>query len=492
VLRAQIAATPGNTVEQAVATALMVVGSMVWGLILGTIVGDLSSLNPEMMSFRNTMSELNRMMVREELPRAMRVRLREYFQQTVHIRTSNKRLELLELMSPALRVEVAWEVNKRWLSRVWFLEGASLSFLVQLALVLKPVVFAPGEIAPRGPLYIVNRGLALYGGAVYVRGSYFGEDVILTSQHLLRTYCALAMNYLEVFVLARQNLEDVAAIFPAQQARIRRHAVRLACRRAFILEAESRLASRVLAEHRQQTTAILGDAPPQHGQRADVHASRGHLLRAFAKQDTKVGFVGAHVGDKAAEEACQLATACLDPVQGASAASACAAATIASFKERTSRSDASSSWSSFTNGGGSDHHQNRNRQMAAASGACSSTPFSRVLSSVLGDGGGASQNGGHASGFGAAGAPDAGLHAGLATLTSTVSELRTELRFMHETLGRGQATMRKELHGKADAAELLAVRQAVGRLGTDMRQLRDELREVKAWVVHDTIEKLRA
>ena len=216
-----IAATPGNTSEQVVATALMITGSMLWALILGTIVSSLSNLNPDATAFRSTMSELNRMMSRDNLPQPMRVRLRQYFHQTAHIRASNKRASLLELMSPTLRSAVAWEVNKQWLSRLWFLKGASLTFLVQvitrrrtncvfvchqsayhirsasmllslllfcsnatlelqLALVLRPIVFAPGEIAPIGPLYIVNRGLALYGGIVYVRATYWGHDVILT------------------------------------------------------------------------------------------------------------------------------------------------------------------------------------------------------------------------------------------------------------------------------------------------------------------------
>ena len=98
----------------------------------GTIVSNLSNLDPEGDEFTNTMSELNKMMTREGLPYEMRVRLRQYFHQTHHIRQGRKRNELLELMSPTLKAEVAWEVNKEWLGRVWFLHGASLAFLVQV------------------------------------------------------------------------------------------------------------------------------------------------------------------------------------------------------------------------------------------------------------------------------------------------------------------------------------------------------------------------
>ena len=75
-------------------------------MVLGTIVSNLSNLDPEGDAFTNTMSELNAMMVREGLPSSMRVRLREYFQATIHVRLTKKRGELLELMSPTLQSEV--------------------------------------------------------------------------------------------------------------------------------------------------------------------------------------------------------------------------------------------------------------------------------------------------------------------------------------------------------------------------------------------------
>ena len=52
-----ITATPGNIAEQVVATLLMILGSMGWGMVLGTIVSNLSNLDPEGDAFQNTMSE---------------------------------------------------------------------------------------------------------------------------------------------------------------------------------------------------------------------------------------------------------------------------------------------------------------------------------------------------------------------------------------------------------------------------------------------------
>merc|ERR1712072_1145271 len=55
-----IAATPRNVTEQAIATMLMTIGAIGWGLVLGTIVSNLSDLDPEGDAFSQTMSELNR------------------------------------------------------------------------------------------------------------------------------------------------------------------------------------------------------------------------------------------------------------------------------------------------------------------------------------------------------------------------------------------------------------------------------------------------
>ena len=59
----------GNVPEQVVATVLMLAGAIGWGLVLGTIVGNLSNLDPERDQFTSIMSELNKMMSREDLPR---------------------------------------------------------------------------------------------------------------------------------------------------------------------------------------------------------------------------------------------------------------------------------------------------------------------------------------------------------------------------------------------------------------------------------------
>ena len=164
----------------------------------------------------------------------LRQRLREYFHQTKHLRVTVANRHLLRQMSPQLQGEVSWRINERWLRRVWFFRGADQAFIIQMALHLAPMVFSPGELAPPDYLYIVHRGVALYGGKVLTSGKVWGEDMILSNSELQRRWCARAMSYLEVLMLSREQLTLITGQFPATARVIRRASILLALRRFLV------------------------------------------------------------------------------------------------------------------------------------------------------------------------------------------------------------------------------------------------------------------
>ena len=53
-----IAATPGNYIEQLAAAVLMLAGALVWGQLIGTFVGIVSTFNPEVNAFRAQIDEV--------------------------------------------------------------------------------------------------------------------------------------------------------------------------------------------------------------------------------------------------------------------------------------------------------------------------------------------------------------------------------------------------------------------------------------------------
>lgn len=156
--------------EQLMSTIIMLLGSVLWGQVIATFCGVVATFNPEAAEFRRTMDDLNRFMSLQGLDSDLRARLREYFHQTKHLRVASAHRRLISQMSPTLQSKLTLMCNERWLRRVEFLDGAEEGFIIQLALQLTAMVFAPAELAPPGYLYIVHRGVALYGGRVLTAG----------------------------------------------------------------------------------------------------------------------------------------------------------------------------------------------------------------------------------------------------------------------------------------------------------------------------------
>ena len=239
-----IAATAGNSYEQAVCTFLMLFGGMIWGSVIATFCGVVANLDPAGTEFRTTMDNLNRFMSQQGIPEDMRIQLREYFHQTRHLQIARANKVLIENMSPMLQGKVVWKINEKWLRHVWFLKEAEDSFMVQLSLHLTAAVFAPAELCPSGYMYIVHRGIALYGGTVLTSGKVWGEDMILQSIHLRSKYAARCMTYVEVYMISRDALIELAMKHPATLKYIRRSAFRLGFRREMIRRAQNQIRER--------------------------------------------------------------------------------------------------------------------------------------------------------------------------------------------------------------------------------------------------------
>jgi hypothetical protein len=225
--------TASSTEEKAVFALIVVMGALLWGQVIGTFVSVIANSSPDLQWFRTTMDHLNRFMVVYHLPDALRVRLREYFHQTRHVQRGQQRKKLLTLMSPQLQGEVAMVINKSQLDSVRFLKGAEREFHVLFAVSLQPFIFAPGELATAGYLYMIHKGVALYGGRVLTGGKIWGQDMIMRKQSLC-AFSARAMSYLEVYRISRAELLELARPFPQAWCKIRWEAFKMALARTML------------------------------------------------------------------------------------------------------------------------------------------------------------------------------------------------------------------------------------------------------------------
>lgn len=113
-----ISATPLNVSEQLICTVLMLFGAVVWGYVVGNFCAYLATMSPSKLEYRLSMSALNEYVHTNRLPHQMRLRLRDYFQRTKHLRTSHSAGDFLLKLSPLLQREVVLHVNRTWITKV--------------------------------------------------------------------------------------------------------------------------------------------------------------------------------------------------------------------------------------------------------------------------------------------------------------------------------------------------------------------------------------
>ena len=110
--------------------------------------------------------------------------------------------------------------NKHWLSRISFLKGAEELCLVRLAMLMTSRTFTPGEVAVKGYLYVVMRGIVLFGGRVLTAGMSWGDDVLLNDESYFLPHSACAMSYVSTQKISKQDLSTVISKFPAAQSKV--------------------------------------------------------------------------------------------------------------------------------------------------------------------------------------------------------------------------------------------------------------------------------
>ena len=224
-----------NTTEHFVCTLLMMFSSLFWIYLTGQVCAIASNMDQDTADFHNSLDQLNLFMRTRELKQDLRVRLRSYFHSSRDVRRVCTDALLLERMSPLLRGTVALEAHRNWLDRVWYLSIQSLpeddfklrteqeAFISHLAMRLQPFAYVREERVPIGSLYILQKGLVSRGFVFLGPGRVWGYDMLLQNQHrhLINRTASIALTYIEVITLSRDDLMDCAEEFPEAERRIR-------------------------------------------------------------------------------------------------------------------------------------------------------------------------------------------------------------------------------------------------------------------------------
>jgi len=243
-----ISATEFNAGEQGMGTLLMLLSALFWGYIIATFCGVISNMDPDTTHFRQQMNHLNSFMRTNSFPSEMRVRLRQYFHHNFHLMRDETYKELVKHLSPQLQREVVETAYASWLVKVSFLQGACHAMVCEFAWHLTPRLYAPREVVPPGPLYIIHRGMATCGNQILSLGQCWGDDLILrllpagpkVARCLRRFKPAFAIQFLQTFSIGADQALEIILHYKSELRRIRRRALCIAVSRAVAAAAKEK------------------------------------------------------------------------------------------------------------------------------------------------------------------------------------------------------------------------------------------------------------
>jgi len=231
--------TPLNTVERWLCSVYMLFSGVVWTYVIGSVAAIATTLNPNQIAHENTMDQLNYFMRERQLPRGMRMTLRDFFMASRRVNQLNSDGELLDKMSPLLQGSVALAANKQWIDQIWFLRdiGATRAGIEFIASVAKRLVirnFVAKERLPVGQLYILRKGMCVKMWRFLGTRRVWGEDMILDVAELIDHAQAVALTYVEVYTLRRHALDALLDEHPIARRAVKRAARRITLQRALL------------------------------------------------------------------------------------------------------------------------------------------------------------------------------------------------------------------------------------------------------------------
>lgn len=227
--------SPANYVEFYVQCLMMLIGSCTWAYIISAGCGIIATLNPQGVEFRQTMDQLNYFSRDMNLPQALTIKLRTFFQNTQHIIFARHYDGLMEKMSPLLRGEAALRVANKSLKRLPFfrMESVEEEFLASAALSMRVAIYSIREYLPSDHLTIIERGIAAKEGRLKIKGTSFGFDMVIGQPRLRDWAPVVALTVVvQVMYLSRPDLDNILQNdTPKAREALRMAAVRIAMQR---------------------------------------------------------------------------------------------------------------------------------------------------------------------------------------------------------------------------------------------------------------------
>ncbi len=212
--------------ERCIAVVSMLLGAGTYGFLIASVTNIVAELNSQKEAYNRRLHELNQYMDNRQLPRDLRVRVRQYYKYFLSRKVIHSEHDIMFEISSHLRSEVYLNVVQRTMQDVPFLSNRKSETIASLMEKLKPTYFPPEEkVVSEGELgtemYIITEGSAcvfstrtngpdLCDGlpiAQLKKGDIFGEMAIVM-EHKNQTRCAtvITLTYCDMYYINKDAL----------------------------------------------------------------------------------------------------------------------------------------------------------------------------------------------------------------------------------------------------------------------------------------------
>eukprot|EP00747_Dinoflagellata_sp_TGD_P040148 gnl/TRDRNA2_/TRDRNA2_140694_c1_seq1.p1 gnl/TRDRNA2_/TRDRNA2_140694_c1~~gnl/TRDRNA2_/TRDRNA2_140694_c1_seq1.p1 ORF type:complete len:513 (+),score=94.17 gnl/TRDRNA2_/TRDRNA2_140694_c1_seq1:128-1540(+) len=240
---------PVTYFEYWLCSLLMMISSVIWAYMLGAACSIIMNMDPEQVEFEQRMDAFNRMAEQQKIPLAVRYRAREFIREERSHQKYCRSLEVANSLGSNIKGAIARHMASKYLHKIWYFKDASTSLLQEVAHHMKPHFYERREqVELYDNLCTVERGTVARRGEILVRGSFWGEDMIVCLELLRKKVPLITLTYCQIVALSREDLSDVLQGYPDEVFRFRRAAVVIAMQKAIKIYFEEKLANIVTPE----------------------------------------------------------------------------------------------------------------------------------------------------------------------------------------------------------------------------------------------------
>ena len=242
--------TPNTDAEMGYACFAELLGSMIFGIMIGSLSTMLMSGKALEEKIDNQLAELQEFMTSKNIPSKLRSKVRRYMELYYEKKSSYDEKAVLNSLPPSLAQELMEAMYKDIVDTVPLFAGLDTEIISKLCVTLRPYqaladeyVYRQGEIGKE--LYIILQGRVEMSRdkhrlGVLGAGSFFGDEVVRAKNVDLRPTkrerSAKAVENCDLAFLTKDDVAVVARDYPTMEVRLRNLANRRAKKDADLLK----------------------------------------------------------------------------------------------------------------------------------------------------------------------------------------------------------------------------------------------------------------